>query len=261
VPSICATFFILRNPYPLDAAHVHSPTGGQGLNTSVQDALNLAWKISLSLTYPSAPRTLLDSYETERLPVVRDMLFRTTELLKKTAAYKTQDGADVKHMRRPQILHQLGVNYRWSPVVVDEQPQTEEEVSGAYRTEDSSILRAGDRAPDSPGIVGEEKQTLFDIFKPTRHTVLLFSDDDETLDVLKKVPTGAIYTVRVVSRDETSSSGVDAVFVDCDGHVRTFYPPAANGFKTIIIRPDGVVGAIIKGKEGTERYLKVVFGL
>jgi 2-polyprenyl-6-methoxyphenol hydroxylase-like FAD-dependent oxidoreductase len=52
-----------------DAAHVHSPAGGQGLNTGVQDAYNLGWKLALVLR--GAPEALLDSYGEERLPVAR----------------------------------------------------------------------------------------------------------------------------------------------------------------------------------------------
>ncbi|KAI0090682.1 FAD binding domain-containing protein [Irpex rosettiformis] len=254
-----------------DAAHVHSPTGGQGLNTGAQDAINLAWKLSLVLKYPSVQPSLLDSYENERLPVVRDMLFRTTELLKATVNYraKGQDGtpAEPSHMRRPKILQQLGVNYRWSPIVVDEQPKEEgeEDVSGAYKPEDPSVLKAGDRAPDSPGLVrvdgNEKKKTLFDIFRPTRHTVLLFGENQEVLEVLKKAPAGSLYTVLVVPKENSATgAGVDAVFVDVDGYAHTFYPSVSKGFKTVIIRPDGVVGAIVKGKEGVEKYLKAVFG-
>ena len=200
------------------------------------------------------------------------MLFRTTELLKATVNYraKDKDGAPTEpsHMRRPKILQQLGVNYRWSPIVVDEQPKEEgeEPVSGAYKPEDPSVLKAGDRAPDSPGLVRidgrEEKKTLFDIFRPTRHTVLLFGEDKEVLEVLKKAPAGSLYTVLVVPKESgTTDAGVDAVFVDVEGYAHTYYPPANKGFKTIIIRPDGAVGAIVKGKDGVEKYLKVVFGV
>lgn len=258
-------------PIRTDAAHVHSPTGGQGLNTGAQDAFNLAWKLNLALKYPTVPRAaLLDSYEKERLPIVRDMLFRTTELLRAAFNYREKEGApsEPTHMRRPKILQQLGVNYRGSPIVVDEQPKEEgeEEVSGAYRPEDPTVLKAGDRAPDSPGLVrangSEEKKTLFDTYRPTRHTVLLFGESPEVLEVIKKVPAGAVYTVLVVSKDGTAvGTDVDAVFVDVNEYAHTYYPPVGKGFKTIIVRPDGAVGAIVKGKEGAEKYFKAVFGV
>ncbi|KAG0055478.1 hypothetical protein BGZ83_008483 [Gryganskiella cystojenkinii] len=57
-----------------DAAHVHSPAGGQGLNTGVQDAYNLAWKIAMVLN-GTAPSTLLDSYNEER-PAIGDQIIQ-----------------------------------------------------------------------------------------------------------------------------------------------------------------------------------------
>jgi 2-polyprenyl-6-methoxyphenol hydroxylase-like FAD-dependent oxidoreductase len=62
-----------------DAAHVHPPTGGQGLNTSVQDAYNLGWK--LPAVAATAPDVLLDSYEEERRPIAASMLGLATKLL------------------------------------------------------------------------------------------------------------------------------------------------------------------------------------
>jgi hypothetical protein len=60
-----------------DAAHIHSPAGGQGMNTSIQDAFNLAWKLSL-VAKDMARDQLLDSYEKERLPVAKKVLDGTT---------------------------------------------------------------------------------------------------------------------------------------------------------------------------------------
>ena len=61
-----------------DAAHVHSPAGGQGMNTGIQDAYNLAWKLSAVLN--GADGALLDTYEEERLPIAASMLGITTRL-------------------------------------------------------------------------------------------------------------------------------------------------------------------------------------
>ena len=60
-----------------DAAHVHSPAGGQGMNTGLQDAYNLAWKLALVVS-GKADTALLDTYEMERIPVARRLL-RTTD--------------------------------------------------------------------------------------------------------------------------------------------------------------------------------------
>ncbi|TDD80098.1 3-(3-hydroxyphenyl)propionate hydroxylase [Actinomadura darangshiensis] len=64
-----------------DAAHVHSPAGGQGLNTGVQDAYNLGWKLAVVLK--GGPSTLLDTYEEERLPVAAGVLGISTRLYQK----------------------------------------------------------------------------------------------------------------------------------------------------------------------------------
>ena len=59
-----------------DAAHIHPPTGGQGLNLGVQDAFNLGWKLAAQVR-GWAPETLLDTYEAERHPVAADVLDNT----------------------------------------------------------------------------------------------------------------------------------------------------------------------------------------
>src|SRR5207245_5393397 len=59
-----------------DAAHVHSPIGGQGLNTGVQDAVNLGWKLA-QVVKRTSPESLLDTYHAERHPVAARVLQRT----------------------------------------------------------------------------------------------------------------------------------------------------------------------------------------
>ncbi|MGA5503077.1 rifampin monooxygenase [Streptomyces umbrinus] len=59
-----------------DAAHIHPPTGGQGLNLGVQDAFNLGWKLAAQIR-SWAPEALLDTYQTERRPVAEDVLDNT----------------------------------------------------------------------------------------------------------------------------------------------------------------------------------------
>ncbi|MGI5202188.1 FAD-dependent monooxygenase [Spirillospora sp. CA-108201] len=68
-----------------DAAHVHSPAGGQGMNTGMQDAANLGWKLAAELR-GWAPSWLLDSYHEERHPVGRTVLRRSGALLRFTFA-------------------------------------------------------------------------------------------------------------------------------------------------------------------------------
>jgi 2-polyprenyl-6-methoxyphenol hydroxylase-like FAD-dependent oxidoreductase len=64
-----------------DAAHVHSPVGGLGMNTGIQDAANLGWKLAADVA-GRAPNAILDSYETERHPVGRQVLRASGALLR-----------------------------------------------------------------------------------------------------------------------------------------------------------------------------------
>ncbi|MGY4485860.1 2-polyprenyl-6-methoxyphenol hydroxylase-like FAD-dependent oxidoreductase [Bradyrhizobium sp. LM3.2] len=91
-----------------DAAHIHPPTGGQGFNTSVQDAYNLGWKLAAVIRGASA--TLLDSYERERRPVAASMLGLATVLLE---AAKRGD------MRRGREVQQLDIGYPGSPLTLE----------------------------------------------------------------------------------------------------------------------------------------------
>lgn len=137
-----------------DAAHVHSPAGGQGLNTSVQDAYNLGWKLAAVLR-GSAPAALLDSYEAERMPVAAQMLGLST-------------GVHRGEVRRGAATQQLGLGYRDSALAVETRPDLPE-----------GALRAGDRAPDGTraGI------RLFDAFRGPHWTLLTVGTDTEVPDL------------------------------------------------------------------------------
>jgi len=122
-----------------DAAHVQSAAGSQGLNTGVQDAYNLGWKLARVLA--GAPASLLDTYEAERLPIARDALGLSTELL------------DKKPLKHDERTTQLDLSYRDGPLA-----------SGA---------RGGDRAPDAPCTTADGRPTrLFDVFRGPRPTLL-----------------------------------------------------------------------------------------
>ncbi|MEU1615675.1 FAD-dependent monooxygenase [Streptomyces sp. NPDC005722] len=134
-----------------DAAHIHSPAGGQGLNTGVQDAYNLGWKLGQVLRH-GADDTLLDSYERERRPVAADVLGMSTRLHRGTVGdsrASSQRGAEV---------HQLGLGYRGGPLTAETREGLGEEGP-----------RAGDRAPDAPLDGGRR---LFDVLRGPHFTVL-----------------------------------------------------------------------------------------
>jgi 2-polyprenyl-6-methoxyphenol hydroxylase-like FAD-dependent oxidoreductase len=93
-----------------DAAHVHPPAGGQGMNTSVQDAYNLGWKLGQVLRHGASP-ALLDTYEEERLPVSANLLEFVVQMHKEWLG-KTKD----KEEPRKGEHMQLSLNYRGGPL-------------------------------------------------------------------------------------------------------------------------------------------------
>ncbi|MET9735523.1 FAD-dependent monooxygenase [Streptomyces sp. NPDC006458] len=130
-----------------DAAHIHSPAGGQGLNTSVQDAYNLGWKLGAVLREAAAAE-LLDTYEAERRPVAADMLDLSTSVHR-------------GETRRGAATSQLGLGYPDSPLTED------------TRRTPSGTVRAGHRAPD--GDLGGTR--LFDAFRGPHWTLLAVGTD------------------------------------------------------------------------------------
>ena len=139
-----------------DAAHVHSSAGGQGLNTSVQDAYNLGWK--LAAVRGGARDELLDTYEAERMPVAAQVLGLSTELHQ--GQFRPTTGATP-------AIHQLDITYRGGPLAVDDRPS-------------KGLLQAGDRAPDGQLPDGTR---LFDLFRGTHLTVLTFGGEIEGYDL------------------------------------------------------------------------------
>ncbi|WP_329456019.1 FAD-dependent monooxygenase [Streptomyces sp. NBC_01497] len=127
-----------------DAAHIHSPAGGQGLNTSIQDAYNLGWKLGQVLRR-GAPADLLDTYEQERRPVAAEMLGLSTRIHR-------------GEQRRGAATRQLGLNYRGGPLA-----------SGA-----AGALVAGDRAPDH---LLADGTTLFDVLRGPHFTLVRAGTD------------------------------------------------------------------------------------
>ena len=111
-----------------DAAHVHSPFGGQGMNTGLQDVWNLVWKLDLFLK-GRGNLALLDSYSSERLPVIKNVI-ETTDHLTKVMATPNKFAQTLRNAVIPMVsrlapfehafvrrLSELGVAYQGSPVI------------------------------------------------------------------------------------------------------------------------------------------------
>ncbi|MEU3709213.1 FAD-dependent monooxygenase [Streptomyces catenulae] len=189
-----------------DAAHIHSPAGGQGLNTGVQDAYNLGWKLGQVLRH-GAPDTLLDSYEAERLPIADHILDTSTRLHRD------------RNWRRSRDLHQLGIGYPDSPLTQELRPHVPE-----------SVPHAGDRAPDAPCTTPDGAPVrLFDLLRGPHFTLLALGDVELDTAALPADPT-LLRTVR--------AAGPSPDLLDPHGHLRDAYGPDAALY---LIRPDGYI--------------------
>jgi 2-polyprenyl-6-methoxyphenol hydroxylase-like FAD-dependent oxidoreductase len=194
-----------------DAAHIHSPAGGQGMNTGIQDAHNLGWK--LAAVGQGAPATLLDTYDEERRPIAAGVLALSNELLKQAIEKKGLT------MRRDASTMQLGIGYRGSRLARDDRG-------------DMASLRAGDRAPDATRLMtvnGERR--LFELTRGGGFTLLNFGPT-----ISKAAPVG-VQILQVVGE----LSGPNDI-VDTEGHLAAVY--GATTRTLVLIRPDGYVAFI-----------------
>ena len=237
------------------------------LRSNDSHQFNLAWKLALAAKGLAAP-SLLSTYTEERLPVIAAMLEKSTLL------HDAIQKADNAGWRRGGDLRQLGVNYRWSSIVVDERtpkPCGHQDVD-PYGSGTDGSLRAGDRAPEAPGLVlvGDGAQTsLFDVFGPSHHTVLLFNLSAELmterlLAKMKAYPAGLIKTVEVFPQGMSGSRVIgqpDVAVVDEDGYAFAGYQVTQEHPTIVIVRPDGYVGGIVYGLPGVEKYFTSVFAV
>ncbi|RKH66103.1 3-(3-hydroxyphenyl)propionate hydroxylase [Corallococcus sp. AB049A] len=196
-----------------DAAHVHPPTGGQGLNTGVQDAYNLGWK--LGHVIQGADPALLDTYEAERLPIAARVLGLSSQLF---------DGMRQGHMKalnRGDELRQLGLSYRGGPLA--------KELPG-----DTARVQAGDRAPDAPCVDAHGKPVrLSDRFRGPHWTLLAFGAAHA------EVSGESVRVVRILG---TGVPLPPDALVDTEGHAHRAYDVVPDTGALILVRPDGYVG-------------------
>ncbi len=204
-----------------DASHIHSPVGGQGMNTGIQDAANLVWK--LAAVGRGADESLLDSYEEERGEVGRALLQFTERVLQVgTASERWVESLrdllvplitrlNVVQEKAGGFVSQTAIQYRRSSAVVD---------AGGNGT-----LRAGDRMPDLTLRNAEgERGLLADWTEPVHLLVLVNASDGEASAVRS-----GLFQVQVtqVSEAELSDDGRHQLGL---------------GKKLLIVRPDGYVG-------------------
>lgn len=158
-----------------DSAHIHSPFGGQGMNTGIQDMINLSWKLALVMKGQADPK-LLDTYTDDRLPVIQNVLNLTeglTDFLgNQSLLYRSAfnliapwvAGREFVQRTVTQRMNQLLLNYRESTISISHNA--------------AGTLRGGDRMPNLKvqNVGGESEgtpQSLFDFLSTDLFTLLL----------------------------------------------------------------------------------------
>lgn len=251
-----------------DAAHCHSPIGGQGMNAGIQDAYNLAWK--LALVAQGVGRTeLLDSYGAEREPVARDLQAETVWATRAAGLHsaipqRLRDAIlgvagqfETVRTKLADNAGQLEIHYRDSPIVAEINSSLlatiltatpdDEIPSVADWTDFSRAPRAGDRAPD----VQLGHGTLHELLYGTRHTLLLFDGAAPTpsgYETMRSIARqvreryGRYVAAHVVVPDALAPPALEGESVILDPHSTLHARYGAGAECLYVIRPDGHVG-------------------
>jgi 2-polyprenyl-6-methoxyphenol hydroxylase-like FAD-dependent oxidoreductase len=230
-----------------DSAHIHSPAGAQGMNTGIQDAYNLAWKLALVLKGRAGAR-LLETYDEERLENARNLLrttdrmfqlaagpewilgFIRTSVFPAVAGYVLSFDA-VKRFIFP-LVSQIGINYRRGSL-------------SRHAGDEDFKVKAGDRVPYFQ--VGGE--SVYDRLRRPKFHLLSFTNAPDSAEALR-----------------AEVEGRQAELIDF--HVIPLGPQAAEAFGadepfTLLSRPDNYVGFISKdvSPDDLKAYLRDFVGL
>jgi 2-polyprenyl-6-methoxyphenol hydroxylase-like FAD-dependent oxidoreductase len=272
-----------------DACHIHSPAGGQGMNTGMQDAYNLGWKLALVARGRARPE-LLDSYEAERLPIARQLLSMTDSMtrgmeravkLKNPIALALRDrlvrfvtSLGVFQERMARTLSQTMIGYPGSPIVAQDRPS----VLSAHVTRDGeepTLLgwsafgdgpTPGERAPYAPCGTAH----TLELVRGAKHVLFLFDGAAATeagyrnLDAIAaqvRARWGDIVTPHIVVPHAARPAALtfDSVLLDPDGSFHRRF--GARSECLYLVRPDGYVGYRCQPADGErlERYLAAHF--
>jgi 2-polyprenyl-6-methoxyphenol hydroxylase-like FAD-dependent oxidoreductase len=214
-----------------DAAHIHPPTGGQGMNTGIQDAYNLAWKLALVVA-GAAPESLLDSYEIERLPVGAEVVARTRAA---SEGYGRERDGKPNRLADTQVL----ISYRGTPWVCDDGHGLE------------GAPAAGDRAPDATGLRRHGVNfpvRLFDVLRGTDHVLLANIEASTAEDPIGDLEDlaqelfaqfGSHLRVVAIGHSSFPDRFRCPVLRDADGAFSRAY---GRTDATFLVRPDGYIG-------------------
>lgn len=223
-----------------DSAHVHSPAGGQGMNTGMQDALNLSWKLALAWR-GRAKEALLDSYHAERHPVAAHVIAFTTKLTTAGTVHRSA----LRHLRNAALqtafsltpaqhavaneIEELRVDYRESPVVV----------------EGRAAVKAGDFVPGAAAALVAAALRSRVVAEASAHLGLVLPGPDG-----------------VPAQDDLPAGVVPVALGDAAPDLRERSGLGRAG-GVLLVRPDGYVGAVAPGRDvddAVTRYLARIGG-
>jgi hypothetical protein len=254
-----------------DAAHIHSPAGGQGMNTGIQDAHNLAWKLALVVAR-RAPDSVLDSYTVEREPVARSVLRLTARVtgaatLRHPLAQRLRNfllpwlaGIEAIEHRVIENLAELTINYANSPLVA-------EDWGGPFSLWHGAGPAAGMRTPDGTlhAVPTSMPVRLFELLRETRHTLLLFTGRNATAAAchnltaigraIRKIYKQDIAAHLIVAGKEVPPETVweGSMLLDVEQSVHQRY--GADMPCLYLVRPDGYIG--FRSKPARAEHLQV----
>jgi len=245
-----------------DAAHVHSLLAGQGMNTGIQDAHNLAWKLAL-VAKQKASADLLDSYESERRVVANEVVETTRKITNMMESYanlsKEERDTFVANLFTPEAakkdaarhLQELDLDYGASPLSLS----LDDDFGGGPAP--------GTRAPDAEGLaVNNEATSLFKLPADDQFRLLLFcgvSNDAPAADIQRAADSSKRFASwlkpYVVSTEQTRGPFTDHdVIVDGQGKMHRNF--AADRPCIYLLRPDGYVAYRSKDLASVATYFE-----
>ncbi|MEU9354680.1 FAD-dependent monooxygenase [Streptomyces griseoloalbus] len=209
-----------------DAAHVHLPAGGQGMNTSVQDSYNLGWKLA-AVVKGTVPASLLDTYHSERHEVGRRMLANT-----RAQSLLVLGGTEVQPLR--DVLSEL-IGY---PEVARHLAAKVSGLDIRYDVGTGTHPVLGLRMPHLPLTVNARTTSSTELLRPGRGVLLDLADNA----VLRRRAEGWRARVDIVTAthgalpDDSPLAGTSAVLLRPDGHVAWAAPGSHHGVGTALHR-------------------------
>ena len=223
-----------------DSAHIHSPAGGQGMNTGIQDMINLCWKLAFVMQGQASP-SLLDTYEQDRMPVMRNVLSNTEHLTQMIGSENPVVRMLFNHLgpwignvgivqaNAAATMSQIAINYRVSPL--------------SKQWGSDASLHAGDRMPDLAvrvlGNDGESRRdtTIHPQLDPSRF-VLLISQPEESAALRAAVAPWA-ELITSVEIDPPTDPKFAILFQQAFG----------SNSGAFLVRPDGYLGLAVTGPQ------------